>query len=174
MDTNKLRDLLFSQQTRLYCVLDGAAVPDLPKKLYEYNVPNFCLIPGKLPDDVIHVAPYVVGLLPNSEFSSWVFEENFGKNRGIFSHCRHSLTEMRRHFRALMFVHDEHGQPLIFRFYDPRVIRTFLPTCEADELQLFFGKVDSYFVESEDTESILRYSFENGKLLETTTELTVE
>ncbi len=171
MDINKLREKLFDRQTRLYCVLDGAAVPDLPIKLYDASVPHFCLIPGELTDDVIHTAPYVVGLLPNHDFSSWVLEENFGKNRGIFSHCRHSLTEMRRHFRALMFVHDEHGQPLIFRFYDPRVIRTFLPTCEPDELETFFGKVDSYFVESDDKQSLFGYSIEGGKLKETITEL---
>ncbi|NNE68364.1 MAG: DUF4123 domain-containing protein, partial [Pyrinomonadaceae bacterium] len=166
MDVQKFKEMLLGKKTRLYCVLDGAAVPDLLMKLYETQAPNFCLLRGKLPPDVLHAAPYVIRLSADNEITDWILEGSVGNNWGIFAQSRSSMKEMRRHFRALLTVHDEDGKPLIFRFYDPRVLRPFLPTCESDELGAFFGKVDSYFVWSDDSESIVSYQVEDGELKE--------
>ncbi len=164
MNKQKLKEILLLNQTKLYCVLDGANVPNLPMRLYETRVPNFCLFRGDLPPDVVHVAPYVVNLLPNNQFTEWVLEEEPGKNRGIFAHCRFSITEMRRHFRSLISVHDEEGNPLIFRFYDPRVFRNFIPTCELEEVKTLFGKVETYFVEAENSPNMLSYKIDNDEV----------
>jgi hypothetical protein len=166
MDKEKLKQYLLSAQTKLFCVLDGAAVPDLPTHLYELDPPNYCLAPGELEPEAAFVAPYVVQLLPNHKFTDWVLDEGFGKNWGIFVHCPHSITEMRRHFRSLVTVYDEEGNMMIFRFYDPRVIRQFLPTCDADELKTFFGKVQRYFAEAEADENLLSFELENDNLKE--------
>jgi hypothetical protein len=53
---------------------------------------------------------------------------------------------------------------MTFRFYDPRVITKFLPTCNAEELQTFFGKVDTFFAETEDGEKLVKFQVENDKL----------
>lgn len=54
---------------------------------------------------------------------------------------------------------------MIFRFYDPRVMRKFLPTCDAEQLKVFFGNVDTYFVEAEEGEILLAYSNNHGELV---------
>lgn len=166
MDKEKLRQYLLSDQTKLFCVLDGAAVPDLPTHLYEMNPPNYCLFSGELEPELAYVAPYVVHLLPRHKFTDWVLNESFGKNWGIFVHCRHSIKEMRRHFRSLVNVYDEQGNPMIFRFYDPRVLQQFLPTCNEDELKTFFGKIQQYFAEAEEDENLLGFELENDNLKE--------
>lgn len=171
MDQNKFRDTLLSYRTRTYCVLDGASVPDLPKRLYEFDPPNYSLMPGELTPDMVHVAPYVVIMAPDGDFTKWILENGFGKNWGIFVQTRFSITEMRKHFRGLFTVHDETGKPMMFRFYDPRVIRKFLPTCDGDQVQTFFGKIDKFFVESGEGETLIAYSQENGALKETEIEL---
>ncbi|MDH3494901.1 MAG: DUF4123 domain-containing protein, partial [Acidobacteriota bacterium] len=163
-DKDKLRETLQVSNMRLYCVLDGAAVPDLPKRLYRSRLKNYCLLRGKLTPDVVHMAPYVVYLKPDSDFTSWVLDESFGKNWGIFAHSRSTITEMRRHFRSLINVHDEDGNPLIFRFYDPRVIRRYLPTCNLGEVKVFFGKIESYYVEADNEEKLLRYAIKDNEL----------
>ena len=56
---------------------------------------------------------------------------------------------------------------MIFRFYDPRVLRKFLPTCNADELQTFFGKVETFFAEDEKEKPFSAFNFENDALKET-------
>jgi hypothetical protein len=167
MKKEKLEQHLFSSTTKLYCVLDGASVPDLPKRLYETQAPNFCLFTGDLAPDMLYVAPYVVFLSPDNKLTDLVLSESFGKHWGIFVHCRHSLKEMRRHFRSMVDVYDENANSMVFRFYDPRVIRQFLPTCTPDELEIFFGKVESFFAEAENGESLLQYQLADQKLKQT-------
>jgi len=62
-------------------------------------------------------------------------------------------------------VHDEAGKPLYFRFYDPRVLRTYLPTCNASELAQIFGPVECYVQEGEDPGVLLRFRQAGGKLV---------
>ncbi len=134
-------------------MLDGASVPDLPMKFYEMRPPHFCLFTGDLEPDMEHVALYLVRLLPKTPFTEWLLQDCWGKHWGIFAHSRHTVIEMRKHFRSLVTVYNERGNPMIFRFYDPRVMQKYLLTCNAAELKTFFGGVDAYFAESEDEES---------------------
>lgn len=165
MNKEKLKENLLSNRTKLYCVLDGAAIPNLPMRLYETGAANYCLFGGKLSPDVVHMAPYLVYLSTNNKFTDWILEESFGKNWGVFAHSRFSIIEMRRHFRSLISVHDEKGNPLIFRYYDPRVFRKFLPTCEIGELKTLFGKVETYFAEAKDSPQLISYRIVNNELV---------
>ena len=167
MDGQKLKELLLSNRTQLYCVLDGASVPDLPVRLYEMRPPHYCLFRGELAPDMAYVAPYLVALLPDAPFTNWVLSECIGKHWGIFAHSRHSIKEMRRHFRALVTVYNEKGNPMIFRYYDPRVLQKFLPTCNGGELKTFFGKVETFFAESDDGKSFSAFQLESDRLKQT-------
>jgi hypothetical protein len=167
MNAQKLKEYLLSDQTKLYCVLDGASVPELPARLYEMRPPHYCLFRGELAPDMAHVAPYVINLLPDAPFTDWVLSESFGKHWGIFAHCRYSIKEMRRHCRALVTVYTEKGEPLLFRYYDPRVLRKFLPTCNAGELKMFFGKVETFFTETEDGQNLSAFQMEDDQLKQT-------
>jgi hypothetical protein len=62
----------------------------------------------------------------------------------------------------LINVYDEEARSLIFRFYDPRVLNKFLPTCDAEQLKKFFGDVDTFFAEN--GENLSSFRLENGKL----------
>jgi hypothetical protein len=164
MDQQSIRQYLFSNYTQLYCVLDGVMVPDLPERLYRGQVPNHCLLTGDLPADAVHAAPYLVYLSPDSKFADWVLEEALGKHWGVFVQSPRSMLEMRRHFRALLQAYDERGNPLKFRFYDPRVLSKFLPTCNGGELRTLFGEVQAFYAESEDGSDLVRYRIQEGKL----------
>ena|SRR5437868_14720769 len=167
MEKQKLEQYLNTNTARLYCVLDGASVPKLPMRLYESGTPNECLFSGDLAADIAYVAPYLAYLGPGERFTEWVLTEGFGKHWGIFLHTRFSMNEMRKHFRSLVNAYDENANSLIFRFYDPRVIRKFLPTCTVEELGTFFGKVDSFFGESEDGNALVQYQIADNALKET-------
>jgi hypothetical protein len=164
MDLQTIKQNLYSDQTRLYCVLDGVMVPDLPARLYKAQVPHHCLLQGDLAPEMVHAAPYLAFLSPDSKFADWVLGESTGKHWGVFLHTRRSMNEMRRHFLALLQAYDERGNPLKFRFYDPRVLGKFLPTCNGGELKTLFGEVDAFFTESDEGDAIVRYQIENGAL----------
>jgi len=164
MKIQEFKSKLFGPQTKTYCVLDGAAIEGLPMRLYDLDPMHECLIRGELTPDMVHVAPYVAFLIPDDEFSKWVLENTLGKNAVIFINTRFSMTEMRNHLRALMNVCDEKGDPLLFRYYDPRVFRKFLPTCDSEQIETFFGKIDRFYVETEDGEGFAEYTQKDGKL----------
>jgi len=167
MDKEKLQQHLHSDSSWLYCILDGASVPELPMRLYETRAPSFCLLPGELEPDMLYVAPFVVQLIPGNRMFELVLAQGFGKHWGIFAQSPHSITEMRRHFRTLVEAFDERGNSFIFRFYDPRVLSKYLPTCTGEELETFFGKVHRYFGESQDGKQLTSYALEKGALKET-------
>ena len=165
--TKQPSQYLFRENTHTYAVLDGASVLDLPVKLYEMRPPSVCLYRGELPPDIVYVAPYLVHILPESQFAKWLLAECWGRHWGIFAQSSLSMVGMRKHFRSLLTVDDAAGNPLLFRYYDPRVFLTFLPTCNVEELQIFFGKVNYYFVESDDAVRLHRYSFSKNVLKKT-------
>lgn len=167
----KLAEYLFRKNTHTYAILDGASVPDLPIKLHEMRPPNLCLYRGELPPDLVYVAPYLVHLQPKADFTNWLFNECWGKHWGIFAQSATTMTGMRKHFRSLLTVYDETGKPLLFRFYDPRVLLTYIPTCSAAELELFFGKVNYYFAESDDAKILQRFNFSKTELKKTSLEM---
>lgn len=164
MNTQKLSQYLFNGFDRIYGILDGASIPDLLEKLYTWQPEYFCLYRGELEPDMAEVAPYIVRIVPNTEFCDWILNEGWGNHWGIFAQSQYSLAELRKHFRKFLTVHDENGKPLLFRFYDPRVLRTFLPTCNKGELAEFFGIVMNFSLEDENPDNVVSYFLPKGEL----------
>ena len=158
-------DRLFAEETaNVYAVLDGASVPDLLTQLYELEPEFECLYRGELEPDIAEVAPYLVCLDPDSEFTRWLLAEGWGQHWGVFASSDADMRALRRHFRTFLIVYDPDGKPLYFRYYDPRVLRLYLPTCNDAELQTVFGPVVSYLLEDVDPKQLLRFQFTAGTL----------
>ena len=163
--TQALGASLFTEDgANSFAVIDGASVQGLLDKLYGLQPEFACLYRGELAPDMAEVAPYLVRLEPATEFADWVVSEGWGKHWGVFALAHASLREMRRHFRSFLTVYDPEGKPLLFRYYDPRVLRVYLPTCDARELQTVFGPVAAYLLEGEDPGEMLRFELSAGAL----------
>jgi len=156
------RHLFADVSARAFAVLDGASIPDLVPKLQEQRPEYECLYRGELAPDLAECAPYLVQLEPASDFTNWILEHGWGKNWGIFATAAADLHAMRRHFRTFLIVHDEEGKPLYFRFYDPRVLRVYLPTCNAEEALKMFGSIIYYTLEHETPNAVLQFHRESG------------
>ncbi len=157
--------VLFAEaETNVFAVLDGASIPDLLAHLYSLQPEFVCLYLGDLEPDMAEVAPYLVQLAPDSEFTSWLLENGWGKHWGIFSASQADLRGMRRHFRNFLTVYDTKGKPLVFRYYDPRVLPVYLSACNPEELGKFFGPVEFYLLEDQDTGAVLQFRLRSGIL----------
>jgi hypothetical protein len=156
---------LFGEEgVRVFAILDGALIDDLLEKLQQFEPEYYCLYRGDLKPDMAEVAPYLVRLRPNTPFVEWIIEKGWGKNWGIFIHSPANLQTMRKHFRGFLTVYDSSGKPMLFRYYDPRVLRLYLPTCNAEELYKIFGPITSYLLEGEDQKTLLRFQFVKNAL----------
>lgn len=143
-----LKSHLFTgDQSTVFTILDGAMVPELPARLASYDPEYVCLYRGRLEPDMAQVAPYLAVLEQNSTFTDWVLTNGWGRRWGIYGATKAGLSELRKHFRSFVQVSDEKGRVHYFRFYDPAVLRNYLPRCHALELKEFFGPVQWYWVE---------------------------
>jgi len=149
--------LFYEPDATVYAVLDGAAVPELLDRLYGDERPEFeCLFRGSLEPDMAEVAPYLVQLEPDADFTRWVLGNGWGNHWGIFAAAPATLGVMRVHFRSLTMVKGPEGRLTYFRFYDPRVLRRYLPTCTPEEREQVFGPVLFYAFEDADPAVMLR------------------
>ncbi len=158
-------ELFADPGTGVYAVLDGASIPGLISKLYQLRPKYECLYRGELAPDMAEVAPYLVQLESETEFCDWVLNQGWGNHWGIFAVGTADLFTLRQHFRRFLTVHDSNGKPLLFRYYDPRVMRTYLPTCDSQEVAAIFGPVSSFIMESEDPGIMLSYWHKSGSLV---------
>ncbi len=134
----------------VYAVLDGARDDRLYRAIYDSRLDHQCLFAGDLSYDLATAAPYLVELGRDAAFTRWLLEEGWGKSFGIFAAASADLETLRRHFRRLLQVKDPLQHKLYFRFYDPRVLRVYLPTCKPGELRELFGPLARLMMESED------------------------
>jgi hypothetical protein len=74
------------------------------------------------------------------------------------------MKHLYKHFRKFLIVKTEEGDELYFRFYDPRVLRIFLPSCDKEQLKEFFGPVSYFVCEDEDPGTGLIFSLEKNVL----------
>ena len=92
-----------------------------------------------------------------SAFTDWVIGKGWDNHWGLFVVSRADLRAMRRHLRKFLTVHDSAGKPMLFRYYDPRVLRVFLPTCAPGELGPLFGPALCFVMESEEPNELPRF-----------------
>jgi hypothetical protein len=108
------------------------------------------------------VAPYLFSL--EEELKDWYEENGWGQAWGMVVIPSGDFEECRRHFRKFLKVKTEDGKELYFRFYDPRVLKIFLPTCDRSQLLEFFGPVKYFIVEGDKKEETIQFWQENGQL----------
>ena len=161
-----VREKLYREEGgAIFVILDGASVPGLLQKLVDEEPEHICLYRGELEPDMAEVAPYLIKLAPEAPFTEWVLDRGWGNHWGIFAETSADLRALRQHFRSFLTVHDPDGKPMLFRYYDPRVLRVFLPTCSTDDLTKMFGPVDSYAMEDQEGAAMVRFRMKNGSLV---------
>ena len=151
-----------------FAMLDEAGIPTLLDKLLDTpDLKYDCLFTGDLEPDMAEVAPYIVRVEPDGKFTEWVLS-GWGEHWGVFAvvPAEMDLATLRRHLRKLNMVYGPDNQPLYFRWYDPRVLRMVLPTCDAAQLQEIFGPVLRFITEGETPDHGLAFSLADGKLVQ--------
>ena len=129
----------------VWALLDGARDQRIFYMLRDSGLDYLCLYSGYLPRELQLAAPYMVELIADHEFTRRLIDQAWGNSWGIFVSTQNA-PNLRPHLRKFLRVRNEQGQFLLFRFYDPRVLRDYLPTCLPDELKHFFGSIDCFWI----------------------------
>ncbi len=184
---DRLLGLLRADFQPLYAILDAARSPDIYKLLaeakeearqaWEAQNPGAAgstfqppaagmleggaqyesLYEGRSKAELTLFAPYLVSLPPWSKLLEKLVSKGWGKSWGIYLTCNLPFREVRHHFRHFLMVNMPDGGQVYFRFYDPRVLRVYLPMCTPEEIYQFFGPVGRFAAEDEKPESLLEF-----------------
>jgi len=149
---------------RLFAILDPARNRNIHIQMVKMCKTYKCLYPGDMPLILSETAPYMVRIKPDDPFLTWLLQEGWGQSWGVFFISPTPLEKSVTHFRRFLQVKDEEDKTLYFRFYDPRVLRIYLPTCDPYESRFIFGSVKYFFLEGEDGVDLIRFSYNNSML----------
>jgi len=130
----------------LYGIVDTAR----DRQLYELvsaTAEHVCLFAGQLKAPLERVAPYLVRLSSSPNFAK-IWQNEWGQSWGILCVSVASLEQLRLHFRQFLQAKLPDGQIALFRFYDPRVFRIYLPTCDLVQLRAWFACAEEFRVEA--------------------------
>jgi hypothetical protein len=158
--------LASDESVGLYAVVDACQAPELIELARsQYGQPNRMLFKGKAAslEEVELFAPFFISIDPETDFlDHWI--TYCGENAGVLFTTAAPPVRIFRHLRKIFVVQDEGGQEHFFRFYDPRVLRVYLPTCSREELRTFFGPIQAFYVDGKEPSKLVKFGIESEDL----------
>lgn len=134
----------------LFAVLDAARDPRIYPFLFGGDERYESLYEGPQAADLNLVAPYLVALPPPAPRLEGLLQMGWGHAWGFYLTSRQPFDAIRKHLRRFLTVELPGGAPALFRFYDPRVLRVFLPSCSPAEYAGFMRPFEAILVEDEE------------------------
>lgn len=156
-----IREKALEKKTNVFCIIDGAGDEKIFPMLKSSDWDYVCLYRKgvhyegeRMTDDFAATAPYVITLDPRKITVEKFSMDRIGKHQVIFLESGASTEEVAKHCSGMLKAMDEDGKVFGFRYYDPRVLRVYLPTCTEEELFIFFGDIDTIWVEGEEEDML--------------------
>lgn len=148
------------QGKHVYAVADAARNRDMAFDARDrYGLTIRWLFSDNVSNNMADVAPYLIevefksGRDGHGYLKQWSVQQ--GRSIGILLLTAADAGLTWRHLRQVFVVTDEARRSYYFRFYDPRVLRTFLPACSGAEAREFFGPIEQILVEGEPASRLL-------------------
>jgi hypothetical protein len=133
----------------LYALLDACDEPAVPEHCEAMTAQRaISLYRGKAQEEYWHIAPYLAHLAAAD--LEWIAEKLWRLPWGYFVVANSDLDTLRTHFRRFLTVKLHDGSEVLFRFYDPRVLKTFLESSQPHEVHEFYGPARAFAVNSPD------------------------
>lgn len=147
----------------IWAIIDTARDPKAYWTLANSHLNYSCLFAGDLPDALEQAAPYLVQLTSEDAYTDYL-AANLGNSLNVFLQCDAAMKSVRHHLRQLLTVRDPRGAKMLFRFYDPRILRVFLPTCDSSELAQMYGPIKTYWAEGTAANKLIEFRNTNKGL----------
>ena len=144
-----LREALAEQP--LFAVLDVARDARILTLLDESVDEVWSLYDGIEGAALEKVAPHLVRFSHDSALLDRLVTEGWARAWGIYFSASRPSKDVRRHLRRFLMVEpDDAKERMYFRYYDPRVLRDFLPLATPRQRTELFGDISVFVLESED------------------------
>lgn len=142
----------------VYGIMDAAREPMILTYLNKHGEQCQSLYEGEPGEALAPFGPWLVRLPGHSALLSELIGQGWGNSWGIYLASSLPFAEVRKHFRRFLRVKIPDGRQVYFRYYDPRVLRTYLASSMPHEQKEFFGSIQRFVLEMPEGEGILEYS----------------
>jgi hypothetical protein len=149
--------ILRNDPAPLFALLDSARDPGILPLVADSGQPYQSLFEGPEAPELAQAAPYLVQVDKKSKFLDEALERGWGQSWGMYLSAPMAHGALRSHLRESLMVKNESGEEYYFRFYDPRVLPTYLRTAKPEEARRFFGAIQHIRMEGSGPEVLLEF-----------------
>ena len=160
--------------TKTYVIIDAARIKKLTNELVALTSLKYenLFMPYEQ-EELEEVAPYLIELKKEDDFTQWVYEHVYGKLGAMFIHSTEEIEALAEHFRAFITTTTKVPNPkdatalvetkAYMRLYDPRVFPLFVKQVNKTE---FYSPLESVYVEnSKNEEELFLYEHDKESIL---------
>lgn len=145
----------------LFGIMDAAREPSILKRLNKHGEQCQSLYEGEKGESLAPFGPWLVRLPGASKLLAELVNDGWGQSWGVFLTSTLPFADVRKHFRHFLKVQLPDGRRVYFRYYDPRVLRTYLASSLPQDLKEFYGSMQRFVMEAEEGKAILEFTPHN-------------
>ena len=164
-----------NETLKVYAIIDSAKIKKLTNELmvldnHQYQI----LFDGEEAIKLEEVAPYLIELKKEDEFTTWVMKNVYGHNGAIFIKSRENIETLAQHLKPFIPVtrEIEHEGKLITQkgylaYYDPRVFPHWIESEEKATQSSFFLPISKLYCEDTfNKDNYVSYKYDNSLTLQ--------
>ena len=148
----------------LYFLADAARMRGEIHHAKELNPEHTCLYEGDSERFLSAVAPWLFAVEKGGAFARWLSTHGHAQSWGVIVHFPEDPVQLYKHLRRHLIVQAEDGTDMYFRYYDPRVLRNYIPSCKIGALHDLFGPIRT-FVAEDGEGKLVEYSLDDAGYL---------
>ena len=157
---------------KTYVIVDASKIEKLTNELMALITLKYeNLFTQEDEESLEEVAPYMIELKKEDDFTTWIYENVYGELGSLFIHSTAEIEELSEHFREYITTTMEVAHPkkptemmetkAYVRLYDPRVFPDFLQSLE--DSSSFFYNIQELYVEDKYRATILKSFSSQGE-----------
>lgn len=150
-----LAEMAVRDNATLYALVDAARSDQVLPKLASGQCNYQSLFVGTEKEPLFSAGPFILSPSKDRSLFEWFATEAWGKSMVLFFTSQAPYDQLLHHLQSLLKVITEEDDELFFRYYDPRVLRNYLPNCDTASSWRFMGPITRLMVEAEEGERLL-------------------
>lgn len=155
-------------------MLDGAAIDDLIKTIYQLNnSPELDILYLNTPyAELQEISPVLVKIQLNDKLYQ-TFITQWQASAGIHLIAKGDIYTLGNHLRSSLHA-KINGQVTLFRFYDPRILALWFETITEQQRSKFMGAITKLYLPSPSTGELIEYNNTNHLVCVTPSTIWIE
>jgi hypothetical protein len=147
-----LLNALYREGESVYAVLDAVRDARIPAFL-DASGERYARVDEENPS-----SPFLVVVPQGSRLLDVLIKDGWNHGWGFYVATTADFESTLLHWRLFVTLHTRGGQPLTFRFWEPRLLRAIVPAMLSSEAAAFFGPVSRLLAEGEQPEVAFEFT----------------